>query len=166
METKKKKGLIQEFKEFISRGSVMDLAVGVIIGGAFTAIVNSLVSDIIMPFITLVTGGVDFSAWVIPLFDSQIKIGSFINAVISFLLIALVIFLLIKGLNSIHLKKPEPEPEAKAARLCPYCRTEIADDATRCPHCTSILPEDPDVNAGKQEAKKSYGRKLTEEAGE
>lgn len=140
MAEKKKKGFIQEFKDFISRGSVMDLAVGVIIGGAFTAIVNSLVSDIIMPVITLLTGGLDFSDWAIPLLgDSKIMVGNFINAVISFLLIALVVFLLIKGLNSFRLKKPEPEPEAKAPRLCPYCKGEVADDATRCPHCTSML---------------------------
>lgn len=146
MAEKKKNGFIQEFKEFISRGSVMDLAVGVIIGGAFTAIVNSLVSDIIMPIITLLTGGINFSEWKIPLFGSNIMIGNFINAIISFLLIALVIFMLIKGLNSIHLKKPEPKAEEKAPRLCPYCKTEIADDATRCPHCTSILPDDACVD--------------------
>lgn len=154
MAEKKKKGFIQEFKEFISRGSVMDLAVGVIIGTAFTAIVNSLVSDIIMPVITLLTGGLNFSDWYIPLFgDSKIMVGNFLNAVISFLLIALVIFIMIKALNSIHLKKPEPEAEEKAARLCPYCRTEIADDATRCPHCTSILPDDACVDEAAAKAK-------------
>ena len=154
MAEKKKKGFIQEFKEFISRGSVMDLAIGVIIGTAFTAIVNSLVSDIIMPVITLLTGGLNFSDWYILLFgDSKIMVGNFLNAVISFLLIALVIFLMIKALNSIHFKKPAEEPVAKDPRLCPYCRTEIADDATRCPHCTSILPDDACVDKAVAEAK-------------
>lgn len=145
----KKKGFIQEFKEFISRGSVMDLAVGVVIGGAFTAIVNALVEFIINPIIGLVTGGIDFSQLKIPLTPqgmdgATLGIGSFINAIISFLLIALVVFLLIKGLNA--LQRKQPAPEAKAARLCPYCKTEIADDATRCPHCTSILPDDACVD--------------------
>ena len=95
---KKKKGLIQEFKEFISRGSVIDLAVGVIIGTAFTAIVNSLVNDIVMPLIGLLTGGLDFSMFNIKLTgDSALMLGSFIGAVINFLLIALVIFLVVKG---------------------------------------------------------------------
>lgn len=149
MAEKKKKGFIQEFKEFISRGSVMDLAVGVVIGGAFTAIVNALVQNIINPIIGLVTGGIDFSQLKIPLTPkgldgATIEIGSFINAVISFLLIALVVFLLIKGLNA--LQRKQPEPEAKAPRLCPYCKGEIAEDATRCPHCTSILPDDARVD--------------------
>ena len=107
MAEKKKKGFFQEFKEFISRGSVIDLAVGVIIGAAFTSIVNSLVNDIVNPVIGLLTGGIDFSEWKIPLTSAgaggaTIMIGSFINAVINFLLIALVIFLVIKGINSIH----------------------------------------------------------------
>ncbi|MEG2360757.1 MAG: large conductance mechanosensitive channel protein MscL [Christensenella sp.] len=141
MDEKKKKGFIQEFKEFISRGSVIDLAVGVIIGAAFTAIVNSLVKDIIMPIIALLTGGIDFASWKIPLMgDSAIMIGNFINAIISFVLIALVIFLIVKGINGMHKKKDEPAP--KVVRLCIYCKSEIPEDATRCPHCTSILTED------------------------
>lgn len=166
MEKKKKgKGFLGEFKEFISRGSVMDLAVGVIIGGAFTAIVNALVENILNPVIGLVTGGMmDFSKLKIPLSadpaGAAIQIGAFINAVINFLLIALVIFLLIKGLNSLH-KKPEPEPE-KEPRLCPYCKGEIADDATRCPHCTSVLPDDLCIDEAVAEGKKAYGRKVGE----
>ncbi|MEA5004771.1 MAG: large conductance mechanosensitive channel protein MscL [Christensenella sp.] len=159
---KKKKGFIQEFKEFISRGSVMDLAVGIIIGGAFTAIVNALVENILNPIIGLATGGMDFSSLKIPLTadpaGAAIQIGLFINAIINFLLIALVIFLLIKGLNKLS-KKPEPEPE-KAARLCPYCKGEIADDATRCPHCTSVLPDDVCIDEAVEEGKKAYGRKI------
>ena len=165
MEKKKGKGLLQEFKEFISRGSVMDLAVGVIIGSAFTAIVNALVENILNPIIGLVTGGMmDFFSLKIPLSadpaGASIQIGAFINAVINFLLIALVIFLLIKGLNSLS-RKPNPAPE-KAPRLCPYCKGEIADDATRCPHCTSVLPDDLCIDEAVEEGKKAYGRKIGE----
>jgi len=120
----KKKGMIQEFKEFISRGSVLDLAVGVIIGGAFTAIVNSLVNDIIMPLVGIITGGIDFSslAFTVPLPEAlagaepaSINYGLFIQNIINFLLTALVIFLLVKGINSFRKKKEaEPEPEKPA----------------------------------------------------
>lgn len=135
--------MLKEFKEFISRGNVIDLAVGVVIGGAFTAIVNSLVNDILMPLISLLTGGLDFSAWIVPLAEgpdaAAINFGALVSAVINFLLIGLVLFLLVKGINKLRRKK-EAEPETvKEARLCPYCRQEIADDATRCPHCTSEL---------------------------
>ena len=153
---------MQEFKEFISRGSVMDLAVGMIIGAAFTAIVKALVENIINPVIGLLTGGMDFSSWKIPLTAAGaegacIELGMFINAVINFLLVALVIFLLVKGLNSLH-KKPDPTPE-KQPRLCPYCRGEIADDATRCPHCTSMLTDDTAVQPESVKPK-TYGRKI------
>ena len=124
-EKKEKKGgkLIQEFKEFISRGSVLDLAVGVIVGGAFTSIVTSLVDDIIMPVIGLITGGIDFSslAFKVQLPEelgdvapATINYGLFIQNVINFLLTALVIFLLVKGINAFRKKKeeePAPEPE-------------------------------------------------------
>ena len=120
---KKQKGkIIQEFKEFISRGSVIDLAVGVIVGGAFTTIVNSLVDDIVMPVISLITGGIDLSSlsFTIALPDelvdvapATIRYGLFIQNVINFFLIALVIFLLVKGINAIR-KKPEEEPAPEA----------------------------------------------------
>ena len=123
--SKEKKGgkFISEFKEFISRGSVMDMAVGVIVGGAFTAIVNSLVDDIIMPIIGIITGGIDFSslAFTIKLPEeladvapATINYGLFIQNIINFLLTALVIFLLVKGINSFRKKKeeePAPAPE-------------------------------------------------------
>lgn len=140
-----KKGFIAEFKEFISRGNVMDLAVGVIIGGAFQSIVNSLVNDMVMPVISLITGGVDFSAWKIVLAEgndaASINYGNFITAVINFLLMAFVIFCFVKLMNRLAemAKKPE-EPKAEAApttKVCPYCKSEIAIDATRCPYCTS-----------------------------
>ena len=117
--------LIQEFKEFISRGSVIDLAVGVIVGGAFTSIVNSLVDDIIMPIIGIITGGIDFSSLkftitlpeeLVDVAPATVNYGMFIQNVINFLLTALVIFLLVKGINAFRKKKdeepaPEPDPE-------------------------------------------------------
>ena len=140
-----KKGFITEFKEFISRGNVMDLAVGVIIGGAFQSIVNSLVNDIVMPVISLITGGIDFSAWKIILSEGEnaasVNYGNFITAVINFLLMALDIFCIVKFMNRIAemTKKPEQpaEPAAPTTKICPYCKSEIAIEATRCPHCTS-----------------------------
>lgn len=138
------KKIFGEFKDFISRGNVMDMAVGVIIGGAFTAIVNSLVSDLLNPLLGLITGGMmDFSDLTIPLGGTSINYGAFLTAVINFLLVALVIFGITKMLNSLHRKKEQQEEQEEALekqpRLCPYCRSEIAEDATRCPHCTSHL---------------------------
>ena len=151
---KDKKGFIGEFKEFIMRGNVIDLAVGVIIGGAFQKIVSSLVDDVIMPVISLLTGGIDFSSWFVALDGGEYKTlqaaqdagasvlayGNFISAIINFLIMAFVIFLLVKGINKVQniAKKPEaPAEEAPAVKTCPYCKSEIAADATRCPHCTS-----------------------------
>lgn len=137
------KKLLGEFKDFISRGNVMDMAVGVIVGSAFTAIVNSLVGDLLNPILGLITGGTDFSDLKLVLGAGEnaatLNYGAFISAVINFLLIALVIFLITKGINAMHRKKIEVVQEAPAPRLCPYCKSEIAQDATRCPHCTSQL---------------------------
>ena len=134
------KSFMKEFKEFISRGNVMDMAVGIIIGGAFTAIVSSLVEDIINPLLGCFVS-MDFSAWKIPLVgDAALGIGTFINAVISFLIMAFILFSIIKALNKAATigKKPEEEP-APTTKVCPYCKSEIPIDATRCPHCTSEL---------------------------
>ena len=133
------KSFINEFKEFISRGNVMDMAVGIIIGGAFTAIVTSLVEDIITPIIGMI-GGFDFSSFVVTVNNSNIAIGKFVNAVINFLLIAFVLFSVIKAMNKAAsiVKKPAEE-EAPTTKMCPYCKSEIAIEATRCPHCTSQL---------------------------
>lgn len=142
------KGFIGEFKKFISRGNVMDLAVGVIIGGAFQAIVSSLVNDIVMPVISLITGGLDFSAWKIMLSEGEnaasINYGNFITAVINFLIMAFVIFCFVKFMNSLNeklAKKPEEAPAAPTTKICPFCKSEVKIDATRCPHCTSELTE-------------------------
>ncbi len=154
----KSKGFISEFKKFIMRGNVIDLAVGVIIGGAFQTIVNSLVSDIIMPVISLFTGGIDFSNWFIALDGekyatlaeaqaagaSVLAFGNFISAVLNFLIMAFVIFCLIKVINSIAdktKKKEEVVEEKPTTKICPYCKSEISIDATKCPHCTSDLSE-------------------------
>lgn len=141
------KKFVTEFKTFISRGNVMDLAVGVIIGGAFQTIVSSLVNDIVMPVISLITGGIDFSAWKIQIGTGEhaasVNYGNFITAVINFLLMALVIFCFIKLMNRLNAeltKNQEVPEEAPTTRVCPFCKSEVKIDATRCPHCTSELP--------------------------
>lgn len=138
------KNLMKEFKEFISRGNVMDMAVGIIIGGAFTAIVTSLVNDIAMPLISIITGGFDFTALCIALGEGEdaatLNYGAFIAAVINFLLIALVVFIIVKAANKFSRKKAA-EPAPVTTKACPFCREEIAIEATRCPHCTSELTE-------------------------
>ncbi len=139
------KKFFEEFKEFISRGNVMDLAVGMIIGSAFTAIVNSVVNDLVMPLISMITGGLDFSQWNIALADGEnapmLALGNFLSAVINFLIIAIVIFCVVKSLNKMQkmVKKEEEKPAAPTTKICPYCKSEIAVDATKCPHCTSDL---------------------------
>ncbi|NBJ89825.1 large-conductance mechanosensitive channel protein MscL [Acutalibacter sp. 1XD8-36] len=133
--------LLKEFREFISRGNVIDMAVGVIIGGAFTGIVNSLVNDLFMPLLGLLTGGMNFAALSVqigPGEEDVLRYGAFIAAVINFLLIALVLFLLIKTINSLRRKKEEA-PAPVSTKTCPYCKSEIHIDAARCPHCTSEL---------------------------
>ena len=136
------KNFVEEFKKFIARGNVMDMAVGVIIGGAFTAIVNSLVNDVMMPVLSLITGGLDFSKLCIVLGEGEgaatLNYGAFIAAIINFLLIALVIFMLIKTINKFT-KKEEEDPAPVTTKECPYCKEKVALGATRCPHCTSEL---------------------------
>lgn len=176
-ETKAAKGLkkfAEDFKAFALKGNVMDLAVAVIIGGAFQSIINSVVNDLIMPLINWIFGGIDFSNNFIPLAkdpdqiiipatsatdavtvsnatlaqleDAKIgvfKYGSFITAVINFILMALVIFLLVKGITKLtSLRKKEVEEAAPTTKTCPYCKSEIAIEATRCPHCTSEIKDE------------------------
>lgn len=145
---------MDEFKKFILRGNVMDLAVGVIIGGAFQAIINSLVGDIIMPVISMITGGIDFSNWFIQLSGDEkfatlaaaqeagvatIAYGNFITAVINFLIMAFVIFSIVKTINTLDAKYRPKAPEAPTTKKCPYCQSDIALEAVKCPHCTSDL---------------------------
>lgn len=135
------KAFMTEFKKFVARGNVMDMAVGIIIGGAFTAIVTSLVDDILMPVLSLLTGGFDFSALCIMLGEGEnaatLNYGSFIAAIINFLLISLVIFMLIRAINNLSAKKEEEAPAT--TKECPFCKEQVAIEAVRCPHCTSEL---------------------------
>ena len=146
--------MLEEFKKFISQGSVLDLAVGVIIGAAFTAIISSLVGDIVMPVVSLVTGGIDFTnlfivlkapagAGALDTLEAAKKVGAvtlnygaFIQAIVNFLLIAFVIFLIVQQANKLKSAPPPPEPNTKD---CPFCFSSISVKATRCPNCTSQL---------------------------
>jgi large conductance mechanosensitive channel len=142
--------LLTEFREFAVKGNAIDLAVGVVIGGAFGKIVSSLVNDIVMPPIGLLLGNVDFSNLFVNLSQQQydslaaaqaagaptLNYGRFFNTVIDFLLVAFAIFLVIKQINRLKRQPPPPAPNTKA---CVYCRETVAQDATRCPHCTSQL---------------------------
>lgn len=144
--------MLKEFKAFILRGNVVDLAIGVIIGGAFGKIVTSFVNDIIMPPIGLLLGKVNFKDLFVALdgktYESLAKAqevgaptlnyGAFINTLIDFLIIALVIFFIVKQINRLT-AKPAPAPAAPTTKECPYCFTTIPLHATRCPHCTSEL---------------------------
>ena len=141
------KKFLEEFKEFIQQGNVMDMAIGIIIGGAFTAIVTSLVNDIINPFIKLISGGgTEVSGLSIPVPGTQngIDFGAFISAIINFLIIALIVFCMVKALNKFmkasKLKKDKEEAiEEVAAPHCPHCLEEVKEGATRCPHCTGEI---------------------------
>ena len=141
------KKVVEEFKEFIQQGNVMDMAIGIIIGGAFTAIVTSLVNDIINPFIKLISGGgTEVSGLSIPVPGTQngIDFGAFISAIINFLIIAFIFFCMVKALNKFmkasKLKKDEEEAvEEVAAPHCPHCLEEVKEGATRCPHCTGEI---------------------------
>ena len=158
-ELKKGEGFMKEFKDFISRGNVIDLAVGVIIGSSFTAIVNSLVNNIITPLITLITGKVSVKELFIALDGNNYEsleaateagaatlgYGLFLQAIIDFIIIAFVIFLMVKGINrlrDIGKKEETPVEEAPTTKTCPFCKSEINIEATRCPNCTSQLEGD------------------------
>lgn len=141
----KGKGFFGEFKKFIMRGNVMDMAVGVIVGGAFTSIVTSLNQDILTPVLGIF-GGTDFTNLTVKLGSGEnapvLMYGNFITAIINFLITAFVVFCLVKTLNTIGDKfKKKEEPATPTTKKCPFCKSEIAIDATRCPHCTSELSE-------------------------
>lgn len=143
--------MLQEFKSFIMKGNVLDLAIGVIIGAAFGKIVNSAVGDLIMPVVGLFMGKVDFSNLFVSLSGgsyptlaaakaagaSTINYGIFINTAIDFLIMALVIFMIVKSANK--LRRAEEAAPAPPSRECPFCKSAVHDEATRCPHCTSEL---------------------------
>lgn len=149
--------MLKDFKEFAMRGNVVDMAVGIIIGGAFGTIVKSLVADVIMPPVGLLLGGVDFTNLYATLRDGTppgpyaaladaqaagavtVNVGVFLNAVISFLIVAFAVFLLIRALNSLKRKEEEATPAAPTTKECQYCATDIPIKAQRCPNCTAQL---------------------------
>ncbi len=149
--------MLEEFKKFVMRGNVVDMAVGIVIGASFGAIVKSFVADIIMPPIGLLLGGVDFTNLYVllkagdpagpyaSLADAHaagavtINYGLFTNTIVSFLIVAFVMFLVVRGIN--RLKQQEPPPAEPTTKKCPYCLSTIPIKATRCPYCTSELPE-------------------------
>jgi large conductance mechanosensitive channel len=128
--------MLKEFKDFIMRGNVLDLAIAVIIGGAFGKIVSSLVNDLLMPLIGLIMGRVNFSELAWNVGEASVKWGAFIQSIIDFLIIATVIFLIVKAAN--RMKKPAP-PTAPTTKECPHCFSTINIKATRCPNCTAQL---------------------------
>lgn len=155
----KTKGFISEFKNFALRGNVIDLAIGIIIGAAFQKIITSLVNDMIMPFVGLVTGGKNFNEQFIilklpegvnetsvtsiteaqSLGVTTFNYGAFITSILDFLIVALVVFFIVKGINRMAAARKAPEAEAIVTKKCPFCQTDIPIQATRCPHCTSQL---------------------------
>ncbi len=148
--------MLKEFKEFATKGNVFDMAIGVIVGGAFQKIVTSLVNDIIMPFVAIFTGKVNFDDLTFTIGNSVIKYGSFITTIVDFLIIAFSIFIAIRTFTRLNNKTKEniqkltnkdikeDDIEEATTKLCPYCYSEIDIKATRCAHCTSVL-EDSDV---------------------
>lgn len=149
------KKMMEEFKKFALKGNMIDLAVGVIVGGAFNSIVSSLVNDIFMPVLSLFTGKLDFANWFIALDGNKyltiaeaqeagaatLNYGNFISGVINFIIMAFVVFMLVKSINK--LKKEEPaKPVAPTTKKCPFCKTDIPLEATKCPHCTSTLEQE------------------------
>jgi large conductance mechanosensitive channel len=160
IDEEKKMRMINEFKEFAMRGNVVDMAVGIIIGGAFGTIVKSLVDDVLMPPIGLLLGGIDFSNFFLvlkqgpkaaapyaALADAKaagavtVNYGVFLNALISFLIVAFAVFMLVRGMNVLR-RRQEAPPAAPATKECPYCMSTIAIKASRCSHCTSELKVD------------------------
>ncbi|MFZ5858352.1 MAG: large conductance mechanosensitive channel protein MscL [Chloroflexota bacterium] len=129
--------MLKEFKDFVMRGNVLDLAVAVIIGGAFGKIVSSLVNDVIMPIIGILMGGVSFISLETTVGSAVVKYGVFIQTVVDFLLVAFVVFLIVKAANK--MKKPAPAPAAPITKECPHCFSTIHIKATRCPNCTAEL---------------------------
>ena len=148
-------GFLKEFKDFISKGNVIDLAVGVIIGGAFSGIVTSLVTNIVTPLISILTGKIAFADLFIALDGNEyatleaateagastINYGLFIQGVINFIITAFVIFLIVKLINKIRTMGGKDQEEEPVTKVCPFCKSEIAIDATKCAHCTSDLSE-------------------------
>ena len=129
--------MIKEFKDFAMRGNVMDLAVAVIIGGAFGKIIASLVNDVLMPLLGVILGVLNFSELSFSVGGAVVMYGAFIQAIVDFIIVAFVIFMLVRAMN--NMKKKEPAPAAPTTKECPHCFSTISIKATRCPNCTSQL---------------------------
>ena len=147
------KKFIKEFKDFINKGNVMDLAVAVIIGGAFTAIVTSLTDNIINPLISMIGGSPEVKGMAITFNGAPVDCGAFISAIINFLIVAWVVFMIVKAFNKMKdgtaklpfMKNAKGEEVIEHAPTCPFCLEEINVGATRCPHCTAELPAPAEV---------------------
>ena len=153
------------FRKFILRGNVVDLAVGIVIGAAFTAVVQALVRDIITPLLGAVGGNPDFSSWVITVGGARLLVGDFLNALIAFLLLALVVyFLVVLPVNKL-MERYRPQPEPAPTKECPECASKIAQVARRCPECTAQLePPSPEVAEAMRRAAAPSGAVIAEEA--
>lgn len=184
--------MFKEFKKFAMKGNIMDLAVGVVIGGAFQTIVNSLVQDIIMPAIAMITGKVDFSNLVFTVGDTSIRYGNFITAVVNFLIIAFSIFLFVTYLNKLNKKlekmkieeiekitskidkqgkmwkkkNKKEKKEMPTEKTCPYCFSTINIKASRCPFCTSVLENKQEENMDELDEKKEVTKEIEQEINE
>lgn len=136
------KKFLNEFKTFIAKGNVLDLAVGVIIGGAFSAIVTSLTDNIIKPLINCI-GGAEIQGKIHLVGENYIDYGAFLSAIINFIIMAFIIFCIVKAVNKAMAlgQKEEKKEEAPATKICPFCKSEIPIDAVKCSHCTSDLEE-------------------------
>lgn len=146
------KKFMEEFKKFALKGNMIDLAVGVIVGGAFNSLVSSLVKDVVMPVLSLFTGKLDFTNWFIALDGNKyatleaaqeagaatLNYGSFISGLINFVIMAFVVFLLVKAINGLK-KKEEAPAMVPTTKKCPFCKTDIHLEATKCPNCTSTI---------------------------
>lgn len=134
------KKFFKEFKEFAMKGNVLGLAVGVIIGGGFQGIVTAFINDLFSPILGLILPGKSLSSASVTIFGSTILFGDFISQVINFILLAFVVFLIVKAVNKVMSIGKHPEEAAPTEKVCPFCKSKIAIDAVRCPHCTSELP--------------------------
>ena len=160
--------MLKEFKEFATKGNVLDLAIGVIIGGGFQSIVNSLVNDLIMPFISIFTGKIDFNDLYLTIGNAEIRYGSFITNVVNFLIIAFSVFLMVRYANKLNKsleeranefneklekksrffknkKKKQKDIPAPTTKTCPFCLSKINVKASRCPYCTSVLEKKEEI---------------------
>ena len=157
--------MLKGFKDFIMRGNVVDLAVGIVIGAAFSGVVQSLVKDLINPLIGLAGGMPDLASWVVTVRSSQFNVGNFLSALLSFLLIALVVYLVVVVPVTKLMDKYKPEPKQAATKECPECLSKIPQAARRCAHCgVQIAPPSEDVAAAMRSVAAPSGEHVADEA--